>query len=210
MPFIKSRFGSESVIVDEHFFLAECRLGSLLKLLRCGVPIAGVILQRVNTQLSSVWVGFSPAQGRSDGNGASDVLDYFTFEYALQQGCRSVDLGPSRPLLNDGLFCYQRNWGAQARLPKLAGGDILLRPIKCNRAVQSAMMHNHWITRERGKLAGQLLVEGQTMTPEELHTIAKHRGSGIECIKLQSCPGFSSAVMRAAEGMPGVSLTITR
>jgi hypothetical protein len=207
MPFIKSRFGSESVIVDERFFLSECRLGCLLRLLRCGVPVAGAILQRVHTELRSVWVGCSPTHGSTGSTGASDVLDYFTFGYALSQGCRRVDLGPTRPLLNDGVFRYKRKWGAQVHQPKLPSGDILLCPLTFTRAVRSVLENNFWITREQGKLAGHLLVEGQTITAAELHHIAETSfGSGMKLVKLRSCSGFNSAIIHAAAGIPGVSL----
>lgn len=56
VPFIKNRFDRESVLVDEASFLAECRLGALLRLLRDGRPVAAAVLQQVGRQLSSVWV----------------------------------------------------------------------------------------------------------------------------------------------------------
>lgn len=206
VPFIESRFGTESLTVSESFFLSECRLGSLLRLFQCGVPIAGAIIQRLNTQLSSVWVGFCCDHGSTISTGASDVLDYFTLEYALREGCRSVDFGPSRPLLNDGVFRYKRKWEAQAQIPRIPSGDILLRPVKFNEAVKSVFKNNFWITREQDSLVGYLLVEGQSLSAEELQDIARNCGSGIDSIKLRSCVGFNSAIVKAAESVPGISL----
>jgi hypothetical protein len=153
-----------------------------------------------------VWVGFSSEHESTDSTGASDVLDYFTFEYAIREGCRSVDFGPSRPLLNDGVFRYKRKWEAQAQLPRIPSGDIVLRPLKFTRAVKSVLQNNFWITREQGKLVGYLLVEGQTLSAEELQRIARNCGSGIDFIKLRSCFGFNSAIVKAAESVPGISL----
>jgi hypothetical protein len=205
-PYIRSRFATESVVVPENFFLAECRAGLLMRLLRHGIPVGGVVLQKIGGQLSSVWTGFSGAAREPGASGASDVLDLFTIEYARQQGCRFVDFGPSRPLLDDGVFRYKRKWGTRACLPGLPAGEIRLRPLRATAAVQSILANNFWITLEQGRLTGHLLVEGQTLSLAELRKIAGQAGQGVETIALKSLAGFSREISREAELLPAIRL----
>lgn len=202
-PFVRARFNKEGVVVDEAFFLSECRLGSLLQLKCDGRPIGGALLQPVGTQLSSVWGGFSATEVAA---AASDVLDYFTIDYAYDRGFRVVDFGPSRPLLDDGVFRYKRKWGTAVYGSKLPTSDILIRPLNASAAMDSVMAHNFWIIRYRGKLAGQLMVDGQSMNTEMLQDIAGNFVSGIETIRLLSNSGFNADVRQAAENLPGICL----
>ncbi len=205
-PFIRSRFNSESVIVDERFFLSQCRRGVLLRLLCAGQPVAGAVLQLGRVQLSSLWVGFSTSEAAQGGSGASDVLDYFTIEHAFDTGCRTVDFGPTRPLLDDGVFRYKRKWGTSVHTSKLPTGDIQFRLIRFSTAVTSVMENNFWITRQRGKLTGHLFVDGQTLDEQVLQEIASNRAVGIDAITVKSLCGFNPSITRAVEGWQGLCL----
>ena len=205
-PFIRSRFSNESVVVSEAFFLSQCRLGLILRLLRDGQPVAGAVLQLEKAQLSSVWVGFATTNVAKSGTGWSDVLDYFTIDYAFSKGYRTIDFGPSRPLLDDGVFRYKRKWGTSVHTSKLPTGDILFHSVKLNTPVRSVMENNFWITRDGGKLAGHLMVDGQAIGEREFQKIMRNCGAGIDVIKVKSFRSFDPAINQAAEGVEGIQL----
>lgn len=134
------------------------------------------------------------------------MLDYFTIEHAYELGCQVIDFGPSRPLLDDGVFRYKRKWGTRVQGAKFPAGNILLRPLRSSLALRSIMTNNFWITRDRGRFVGQLMVQGQSMGTETLKNIAKNCGLGINSLELKSLSGFDAAIHEAAEDMPGIRL----
>lgn len=206
-PFIRTRFGREAIVVEEKRFLAECRMGMLMRLLRDGRPLGGALLQKVGTELSSVWVGFATQEEEmAAAPGAADVLDFLTLSYAFDQKCRIVDFGPSRPLLDDGVFRYKRKWGTRLFSPRLPSGEIRLRPLKMTAAVRSILENNPWIVREQGLFYGHLLVDGQELSADRLEKIARQAGRGIEAVLLKSLSGFTPDIRKQAASIPEIRL----
>lgn len=116
LPYIRMRFGTAAQVVNEQRFLAECRRGHVLQLVHRGTVVAATLVRRIGSTMSAVWTGRSLQSIDGGLHGVTDVQDYFALLFSYLNGCRWLDLGPSRPDLCDGSFRYKAKWGARATL----------------------------------------------------------------------------------------------
>jgi len=172
VPYIKKRHGDEAIIVPETKFLRKCRNGQLMQLLRGEKVVFGVLLNNVG-HLSTEWLGAPDNIEPEMLKGASAALDYYIILYAYECGNYTIDFGPSRPLLNDGLFQYKRKWGTYVQDSRMPRGDILLKPLRFNAPIISFFVNNHFITRDRERLVGKILFNEHRLNVDDLEHIKK-------------------------------------
>ena len=156
-PWIARRFGDAGLIVDRRRFLAECRRGVILELLRGEAVVGAALLRPLGRSLAVVWSALDPAAGPL--RGASDTLDYFSLLYASQSGCRWLDLGPSRPDLHDGILRYKAKWGCELYAGRVPQARIL---VGCNGEgpVETAFLERQAFVLREGRALRALLFAG--------------------------------------------------
>lgn len=179
VPFIQERHGDTSEIVDLKYLLAEAKGGFLLWLNYKDIPIGAALLKGEAGVLRSVWVGFSKIGLEGELKGASDALDFYTIQYASEQGYVLVDFGPTRPLANDGVFRYKQKWGAEATLGKVPSGNIMMQPVNNNSAIQSFFSNNLWICSENKGISILCMVSDESVDLQKLSAYAKFVNNGI-------------------------------
>lgn len=172
VPYIKERYGDEAIIVPETKFLRKCRRGQLMQLIRGGKVIYGALINNIGP-LSIEWVGVPDNLEPEMLKGASAALDYFIILYAYEYGNQTIDFGPSRPLLNDGLFQYKRKWGTYLQDSRVPRGDILLKPLNFTIPIISFFVNNHFITRDGKRLVGKILFNEHRLNVNDLEHIKK-------------------------------------
>ncbi len=157
-PYVLKRYGATAHLVDRRQFLRECSSGQILELISNGKVVAASMIQQTGRRLAIVWTGIMLDVDGKEHPGASDVLDYFSLRLAHQRGCEFLDLGPSRPSLNDGLLNYKKKWGASLYVGRFPQGLFMVIPNKFSVPVQTMLESAKFITLEKGRLIGNLFI----------------------------------------------------
>jgi hypothetical protein len=201
LPYIKERFGSLAIIDSERKFFRTCRGGGeLLVLSRDDRVLLYVLLRDLSGRLVSEFVGVSDKVQPEMLQGAFDVSDYFTILYGYEQSCHTVDFGPSRSFLNDGVFRYKRKWGTHIKKFPYPLGDIILKPIAFKAAVRSFFVHNPFIARDGKKLVGKILFDQHKVSKIDIERCLKYYFTeGLDCLKIFSLLGFENGTKEWAD-----------
>ncbi|UCE06658.1 MAG: hypothetical protein JSW07_01045 [bacterium] len=198
MPYIKRIYGDEAIIVPEKRFLEKSHNAQLIQLLRNEKVVLASLLSDKG-RLSIEWVGGPDNIEPEMLKGASDALDYFIIRYGYENGNHTIDFGPSRPLLNDGVFQYKRKWGTYVENGRMPMGDILLRPLKFNIPVVNFFSHHHFITRNGRKLVGRILFNDRQLNARDLEYIEKrYYSQRLDHIKIFALLGLEDGVIKSA------------
>lgn len=205
VPYIRKRFQAEALVEPEWKVLRQCRKGELMHIVRDDRVVAAVLFHRLGGRLAYVWVGVPDDADDDLYKGAFSAMYYFTILYGYEHGCTEVDFLGSRPLLNDGLFRYKRKWGTYVEDSPVPRGDILLRPLRFSEAVRSYLQANPFIVRSGTDLAGKILLNGDTTTPEQLEDLCtQFYTEGLKSLKLVSTSRLSHDAVNwaATSGAP--------
>ncbi|MGH7791976.1 MAG: hypothetical protein ACREOB_06625, partial [Thermodesulfobacteriota bacterium] len=159
VPFVRNRHGEHALIRDIHRSRRMFRQGGL-QWIRCnGRPIAGRIFQRRDHVLKFVAQGTVNGEWSPVKEGAIAALYFFGIDHAKQLGCKLIDLGVSRPSLNDGVLRYKRKWGVTV----VENGDIYYDFLLCwnrlNKAVASFLSNTPLIFRDHDGLSAISVID---------------------------------------------------
>lgn len=191
-PGLKRRFAAEAAVVPLDRFMAVCRRGYLVQVRQEGRMRAAVLLQRFGRQLVSVWGGVELGAGGVPLPGLSDLLDYCTIRHAWQQRCRSLDLGPSRARLFDGVLQYKKKWGGRVGLPRLPRRHLIIRPLRMNAAVAGFLGTAGFLVRDRSRPVAKLLFENPPGAAALAKLLERFAAEGIAGYELFSLHGFDA------------------
>ena len=173
-PYITGRFRDAALIVPRAEFLHQCRMGKLLQVSLAGRIVSTALLQKVFGNLAFVWVGIADWNQETMRKGAFSALYFFTIQHGFEQGCRVIDFGPTRPLLNDGVFRFKRKWGTFVKERKSPEAGILLKPLRFTPQTTSFLMNNPFICSEKRGLSGKILLGEGLAGKEDLENILKY------------------------------------
>ena len=84
--------------------------------------------------------------------GVGDAIYLFSFRHLLSRGFGRVDIGRTRPFLNDGTLYYKRRLGM--RLSSASKNGFFLKFLKQNRAVEDFICANPFVYSDRSALKG--------------------------------------------------------
>lgn len=125
-PFLRARFGTHAIVVDEERFHRETRCAGVLRLWSGTEVIAALVVRAAGEELQIVWFGArTDAAGRGL-KGLSDALDYAALCVARRGGFERLHFGSSRPSLADGVLRYKQKWGATIVPGRLPRADLRL------------------------------------------------------------------------------------
>lgn len=165
-PFVERRFGLTAHIVERDSFLAECRRGVLLQLLKDEEVVGAALLRPLGRTLTVVWSAHDPDMELSRLRGASDAMDYFSLLYAHLKGFRWLEFGPSRPDLYDGVLRYKSKWGCEVHSGLVPQQEMRLA-IPRNSPAETEFLPRHaFIVKTRRGLRGLFFVDKDTNTRE--------------------------------------------
>jgi hypothetical protein len=110
-----------------------------------------------------------------------------------------IDMGTSRPLLNDGVFWFKRQWGASIQA-HFSQGRNLLKPVRLTPAVISFFMENHFICRDYDKLSAIILTGNGRSTGGELDRLYLNcKTKGVDLYRFCSLGGFDESALEWAK-----------
>jgi len=171
-PYIHRRYGSQATVVDEGRFLRECATGQLVQVLQDNRVLGAVLVHIAGKQLTIAWVGIDKGVEGDKLNGVADALDLYTLMYAYTQGCDVMDMGGSRPFINDGVLRYKKKWGSAASQGLIPKGSFFYALQRMTTAMESFLLHNPMIIRDGQQLCCVNWVSG-------LQSSGVEAGSGV-------------------------------
>jgi hypothetical protein len=111
-PYIKQRFGKYAKVSSLFYLRGLLARGSLLFALKDGRPVSGLLYYVKNKEIFFARVGIDGGNPKLIKEGALQALYYFFTKMILPsfKPGDTVNLGATRPFINDGLFQYKRKW----------------------------------------------------------------------------------------------------
>jgi hypothetical protein len=113
VPYIRKRFGEMGGISSARYLRHAFRQGGLIFVEQNGARLAGTLFSRYGKAITFEKMGTRNGEDAILKMGAMAALYVFGIEYARKTGCRFVDFGGCRPLLQDGVLRYKSKWGAR-------------------------------------------------------------------------------------------------
>ena len=115
LPLVLERFGDLAICQPARVLRRRFRFGGIVWVERDGTSLGGEMYERRGTVLKCLVRGrLSTLDRRADATTVSLATYLFTREHARALGCAWVNTGGTLPVLDDGLFCHKRAWGALA------------------------------------------------------------------------------------------------
>lgn len=110
VPFIRNRHGERACIRNINWMRRAFRRGGLMWVLADGQPIGGLLFSKRGGALKSLALGTSGGAWQHVAEGCNIATDLFLLDYARERGFTNIDLGGTRPFLDDGVLRYKRKW----------------------------------------------------------------------------------------------------
>lgn len=151
-PYIHRRYGNQAMLVDEQRFLKECASGRLIQITQNDKILGTVLVHISGKQLTIAWMGVDKDVEDCQLKGVTDALDLYSLMFAYTQGCDVMDMGGSRPLINDGVLRYKKKWGAVVSQGLIPKGSILYIPCRMTQPVKHFLENNPMILSAGRKL----------------------------------------------------------
>lgn len=152
-PMVSERFGDLSIHQPIQVLRRRFRFGGIIWVEREGTSLAGQLYELRGRVLKSLVRG-----GRSTHDDRLDAMVahatyLFSMEHARDQGCILVNMGGALPVLDDGLFCHKRAWGALATSRGETHYELLIGWRGRGRRVLSLLQAAPLVYHDRGRLA---------------------------------------------------------
>ena len=159
VPFMRRRYGEQSVVHDFYQMRRVFHQGGLLLLKRNGQTVAGNLFQRRSQQLRSVAFGTVNGEWDPVESGAFAALYFSLVKHAKETGCKFVNFGASRPSISDGVLKYKRKWGGSLTEVYYNHYNFLVRWNRLNGPVTSFLSSTPLIFRERGGFSAVCVID---------------------------------------------------
>ena len=197
---LSARFGEAATLMPRSYVESCITRGALLQVLSRQEVLGAVVLYPWGECLQLVFAGLNGDLHAPRYKYVFPALYYFSIRFGFEQGFRELDMTGSRPLLNDGLLRFKRQWGASLHDGWNWGLDtLLIRPNNFGRAVRSVLRNNSWIVRgDRGLVGKVLLADGGATGAQVAHLARSFSCEGLQEIEFFSPSGFSQDVRELA------------
>jgi hypothetical protein len=87
------------------------------------------------------------------------LLRYFYFKFVQENGYEMIDLGLSRPFLNDGILRYKVKWNSHVEYDPKRCNIYALKIHRYSRPVNKFLLNNPFISIEKDGLAGNVFYD---------------------------------------------------
>ena len=196
VPFMVKRHGKQAVVRSIDQLRQRFYQGGLLWVRQGEQPIAGAVLQLSKQALRLLVVGTINGDWAPVKSGALAALYLFTINHAKEQGYKLVDLGGSRPSLNDGLLQYKKKWGVRLTENRDIYYDFLIRWNSLSRPVTSFLLNTPLIFRDKSGLSALYLIDqNETATQNDAWKVYRSMWvSGLQRLHLISVSGWQPGI----------------
>ncbi|HEY8667318.1 MAG TPA: hypothetical protein VIL86_11670 [Tepidisphaeraceae bacterium] len=153
VPFVQNRHGELAYVRNIHRLRKIFRRGGLLWINQVNHPVAGLLFERCPGVFRAIVLGVAGGNTQLAQDGTLAAIYYHAFCLAHSEGTRLIDLGGTRPVLNDGILSFKRKWGARLFDKRDIFHDYLLRFDPASAAARSFLANTPLIHQDRGGLS---------------------------------------------------------
>jgi hypothetical protein len=118
-PYMNKRHGEEAFIEDLNIMWKSCDQPLLMAIKENGCTIGMLFFKKSKEVLYLMRLGLLDGNEAYLNHGVIGAMYYFGILEGQKMGCKSVDMGGTRPFLTDGLTKYKVGWGGEF-VPDLA------------------------------------------------------------------------------------------
>lgn len=165
VPYISQRHGGHAFLVSFDRMRKVFKNGELLRVLKDGMPVAGVLIHYGHDG-AMLWVlGIRDGNGEWVRQGAIGALYHLSFQYLRDRGFSEVGMGTSSSFLSDGVLQYKKKFGM--RLQGARDARFLLRVPDNSEAAEAFLRANPFVFERDGGLFGVCFVDARDSTLDE-------------------------------------------
>ncbi|HEY8554481.1 MAG TPA: GNAT family N-acetyltransferase [Burkholderiales bacterium] len=117
LPYLLRTHGPRALPTTRQEMLEQQPRAELMLIHRNGVDVAGLMLIRHPTHAHAWALGVLDGEHAHVKAGALAAVYRFACQYSWSLGYRTIDMGMSRPFLNDGVLQYKKKWGLRLTTP---------------------------------------------------------------------------------------------
>lgn len=153
-PYTAQRYGELAASRSYHRMLREFHRGGLIRVTQNGERLAASVFS-VRGQRVRSWI-LAPDPRRPDAVtlGSLTATYLHLMQWALGRKLQDVDLGASRPVLNDGVLVHKKYWGAQVMEERGIEYDLALQWSQWSPALARCLHETPLVVRDGDGLAG--------------------------------------------------------
>jgi hypothetical protein len=191
LPYISDRYSGRAVLDDIHDLRGYFDRGVLLIVKREEEPVGGTLCMISGETCFSIVFGVKDGDFTLVKEGVIAAQYYFVILWAQEQGCKRVDFGRSRAVLDDGVFRYKRKWGTEVVHDWWGHTEIAVHVSDWNPQVLEFLTKHPFISSERGQLKGMIVLDRSSLVSDaELDEIRlRYDTPGLAGLVFQ-VPGF--------------------
>lgn len=201
---VAARFGSAAVYLPRSYIEDAISRGALLQVGASDEVLGAIVLCRWGNCLQLVFAGLNGDIEDRAYRYVFPALYYYAIRYGFEQGFTEIDMTGSRPLLNDGLVRFKRQWGAGLYDGWSWGLDtLMIRPVNLDPAVSSFLGANSWIVRSDRGLVGKILLGEEANEDQMVHLTKSYSCPGLQSLTFYCQGGVSQKMQERAATLPG-------
>ncbi|MFA5118705.1 MAG: GNAT family N-acetyltransferase [Candidatus Omnitrophota bacterium] len=188
VPFIKKAHGEAAFIreysdIQKKFLAAGPRCG--LGVLRQGNEIVGGQIFFTRGGSLRIWLlGVKDGSRDHVNRGVVQALFQFSIRAFRERGFKAVDLGASRPFLNDGVIRFKKKWSPVLSYKKSGEKMFLVTCAAAGQAVRHFLKRNPFMFVERGSLRAACFYEHLPSAEEVNRALAYYRFRGLSELRV--------------------------
>lgn len=189
VPYISEIHGRSAFIWPYEVMKREFRSCELLVVRKERQPVSGILITYAKPTPRLWLVGVIDADRKRLGEGAVAALYYYSFRHLETNGHSVVDVGLSRPFLDDGVLRYKRKWGV--RIVGTSVDWLVLKLLASTPGAHGFLASHPFICRDGAGLSGAIFVEpGWQASPGAAKSKQRHYAiSGLRKISLYRIRG---------------------
>ncbi|MBD3245494.1 MAG: GNAT family N-acetyltransferase [Candidatus Omnitrophica bacterium] len=159
LPHIRQRFSEETVIKPFAELRRVMRRGGLFLIKDGNRYVSGAVIECVRRVFHPMFLGVLNGDRGLVKRDALSALYYFYFRYAAEHGFHTIDLGLSRPFLNDGILQYKAKWDAVISFDPCRANVFAIRVRRFTPPVKRFLLNNPLMSLRRKQLYGHIWIE---------------------------------------------------
>ncbi|MDP1853776.1 MAG: GNAT family N-acetyltransferase [Candidatus Omnitrophota bacterium] len=183
LPYIRKRYNGEEIISPFNLVKRSFKKGGLLLAKDGNRYLSGSVIELSNSAFRPKFIGLLNGDINLLKKDAFSALYYFYFKFASEKGFKTIDLGLSRALLNDGVLRYKAKWKTKVELDKKVSNVFAFRISQLTEPIKRFLMNNPFISIENNSLIGNIYLDSQNVLNEE-EIIKKYQLNGISGLKI--------------------------